>query len=104
MSITFVFGPKGTLESTRGLITNFQGRVDGADLVAQIASATGKPQEVRIHAEGDKLTYTVDGSPEEWIRLGGAIAGAPAWAGAWAYDHLGPPGKKQKKPRLAGMA
>jgi hypothetical protein len=104
MSLTFTFGPKGTLETTRGVITNFQGHPEGNDLVTQIFSAAGKPQAVHIHAAGDNLTYVAEeGFPQEWIRLGSAVAGAPAWVGAWAFDHLGTaPGKKQGKTKIRG--
>jgi hypothetical protein len=104
MSLTLVFGPRGTLETTRGVINNFQGRVDGNKLVTQIVSADGKPQQLQIQASGDNLTYTAEGGvPQEWIRVGTAVAGEPAWVGAWAFDHLGSvPGKKQKKMKIRG--
>jgi hypothetical protein len=108
MGTTFVFGPRGTLEASRGLINNFQGQSQGAELIAQVRSAEGNMQQVHIHASAGNLTYATEGggAVQEWIRVGSAVAGQPAWAGAWAFDHLGPsPGKKKKmKIRGSGAA
>jgi len=94
---TVVLQPGGALTITSGMMLNFQGRVVKGELVALVESLSNVPQEVHIRANGDRMTYTVAGAPQQWVRIGKAVPDQPAWAGAWAFESAAPPRKSHRK-------
>jgi hypothetical protein len=83
---TVEFRAGGAMTITSGMMLNFAGRVLKDELVAVVESLSNVPQEVRIHASGDRMTYTVAGAPQQWVRVGKPLSGQPAWVGSWAFD------------------
>jgi hypothetical protein len=94
---TVVFQPGGALTITSGMMLNFQGRVVKGELVALVESLSDVPQEVHIRANGDRMTYTVAGAPQQWVRIGKAVPDQPAWVGAWAFESAAPPRKSHRR-------
>jgi hypothetical protein len=97
MGETVEFRAGGTLTVSSGMMLNFQGRVVKDELVALVESISNVPQEVHIRATGDRMTYTVAGAPQQWVRIGTAPAGQPAWVGLWAFESAAPPHKSRKR-------
>jgi hypothetical protein len=94
---TLVFQPGGALAITSGMMLNFQGRVVKDELVALVESLSNVPQEVHIRANGDHMTYTVAGAPQQWVRVGKALPNQPAWVGIWAFESAAPPRKSHRR-------
>jgi hypothetical protein len=94
---TVVFQAGGTMAISSGLILNFQSRVIKDELVGMVESLSDIPREVHIRATGDRMTYTVAGTQQQWVRVGKATVGQPAWVGTWAFESAPPPRKSHRK-------
>jgi hypothetical protein len=95
MGDTIEFRAGGTMTVSSGMMLNFQGKPVNDGLVAMVESVSGVPQEVRIRATGDRLSYIVGGVPQQWRRVDSPAAGQPAWAGVWAFESAAAPGHKR---------
>ena len=96
LGTTLVFYSGGAMAMASGVMTNFRGQVIKDELVAQIESLSGFPQQLRIRATGDRMTYIMGDVPQQWVRVGKAVAGQPAWVGTWAFDSVASSHKSRK--------
>lgn len=102
MSATISFRDDSNMTFSPGATVDFVAQPQGNELVATVAVPGVSSQLVRIRAEGDRLTYTAIEAPaQQWVRVGKAVAGQPAYVGKWAIDPFAPVqvDKKKKKKR-----